>query len=100
MLGGIICPRVPDAEMTPNVKSSLYPLRNMTGIEMSPIAVTDAPTTPVAAASRAPTPITPNASPPLKRPNKMPMVSNRSSANLDFSNTVPMKMKNGIARSV
>ena len=72
----------------------------MTGSEMSPMAVTLAPTTPVAAASNAPTKTTPTASPPLNRPNRSPMVSSSCSASFDFSSTVPIKMKNGTARSV
>ncbi len=64
------------------------------------MAVTEAPTTPVAAASSAPTMMTPRASPPRKRPKRRPKVSRSSSASRDFSSIVPMKMKKGTASSV
>ena len=64
---------------------------------MSPIATTDAPTTPVAAASIAPTKTTASANPPRNVPKSLPMVVRRSSARRDFSSTTPMKMKKGIA---
>ena len=69
----------------------------MTGREMTPIATTDAPTTPVAAARSAPTNTTAMASPPRMRPNNRPMVWSRSSARRDFSSIAPMKMKYGTA---
>ena len=71
----------------------------MTGSEMLPMATTEAPTTPVAAASIAPTTTTPSASPPRSLPKSVPIVVRRSSASFAFSNTSPMKMKNGTARS-
>ena len=61
------------------------------------MATTEAPMTPVAAASSAPTKTTARASPPRTGPNNMPMVCRRSSASFDFSSMVPMKMKNGTA---
>jgi hypothetical protein len=54
----------------------------MTGSEITPMATTDAPTTPVAAASKAPT---------------KTMVVSRSSASRARSSTIPIKMKNGTA---
>ena len=66
---------------------------------ISPIATTLAPTTPVAAASSAPTNTTASARPPRIRPNSRPMVVSRSSASRDFSSIVPMKMKKGTASS-
>jgi hypothetical protein len=66
---------------------------------MLPMATTDAPTTPVAAASSVPTKTTPSASPPRSGPNSLPIVVSRSSASFDFSRTMPMKMKNGTASS-
>ena len=95
--GGMICPSVPAAEITPRLSFSSYPLRSITGSDMRPIAVTLAPTTPVAAASSAPTKITPTARPPRNRPNRTPIVSRSCSASLLFSSTVPMKIKNGTA---
>ena len=71
----------------------------MTGSEMLPIATTEAPTTPVAAASIAPTTTTPSASPPRSRPKRVPIAVRRSSASLAFSRTSPMKMKKGTASS-
>ena len=63
------------------------------------MATTLAPTTPVAAASSAPTNTTASASPPRIPPKSAPMVVSRSSASLDFSSMVPMKMKKGTASS-
>ena len=71
----------------------------MTGSEMSPIATTEAPTTPVAAAKRVPTKTTASATPPRSGPHNLPMVVSRSSASLPFSSRVPIKMKKGMARS-
>ena len=72
----------------------------MMGSEMSPIEITDAATTPVVAASIAPTRMTAIARPPRIGPNSWPMVSSRSSAMPDRSSTRPMNVKNGIASSV
>ena len=69
----------------------------MTGSEMTPMATTLAPTTPVDAASRAPTRIVEMAIPPLTSPNRKPIDSSRRSARLDFCSTMPMKMNSGIA---
>ena len=72
----------------------------MIGSEISPIEMTDAATTPVVAASSAPTKITAYDSPPRTVPNSWPIVSSRSSAMPERSSTSPMKVKNGIAKSV
>ncbi|OIQ72518.1 hypothetical protein GALL_458540 [mine drainage metagenome] len=72
----------------------------MIGSEIRPIAITEAATTPVVAASNAPTMITAYARPPRTGPNNWPMVSSRSSAMPDRSSTMPMKVKNGIASNV
>jgi hypothetical protein len=72
----------------------------MIGSEIRPIEMTDAATTPVVAASSAPTKITAKASPPRSGPNNWPMVSSRSSAMPDLSRIRPMKVKNGIASRV
>ena len=69
----------------------------MTGSEISPIATTVAPTIPVVAASRAPTKTTAMPSPPGIGPNNWAMVTSRSSATLDRSSMIPMKMKRGMA---
>ena len=55
---------------------------------------------PVVAANKAPTKITEIPSPPGIGPNNCPILINKSSAILDFSNMIPMKMNNGIAMSV
>ncbi len=72
----------------------------MIGSEMSPIEITDAATTPVVAASSAPTKITAYARPPRTGPNSCPTVSSRSSAMPLRSRISPMKVKKGIASSV
>ena len=72
----------------------------MMGSEIRPIEITDAATTPVVAASMAPTRITAMARPPRIGPKSWPTVSSRSSAMPDRSSTSPMKVKNGIASSV
>ena len=70
------------------------------GKEISPIAITVAPTIPVVAASNAPTKITEIPSPPGIGPNSCPIVTKRSSAIFDFCNIIPIKMNNGIAIKV
>ena len=72
----------------------------MIGSEIRPIEITDAATTPVVAASSAPTKITASARPPRIGPNSWPMVSSRSSAMPLRSRISPIKVKNGIASSV
>ena len=72
----------------------------MIGSEISPIEITLAATTPVVAASSAPTKITAYARPPRIGPKSCPIVSSRSSAIPDRSRISPMNVKNGIASSV
>ena len=72
----------------------------MMGSEIKPIEITEAATTPVVAASSAPTKITARAKPPRTGPNSWPMVSSRSSAMPLRSRIRPMSVKNGIANSV
>ena len=72
----------------------------MTGREMTPIATTLAPTTPVDAARSAPTSTVEMAIPPRISPNKNPIDSSRRSASRDFCKTIPIKMKSGIAISM
>ncbi|ODN68739.1 hypothetical protein A6302_03971 [Methylobrevis pamukkalensis] len=62
--------------------------------------ITDAATTPVVAASSAPTKITAKARPPRIGPNSWPIVSSRSSAMPLRSRISPMKVKKGMASSV
>ena len=62
--------------------------------------MTDAATTPVVAASSAPTKITASARPPRMGPNTWPTESSRSSAMPLRSSTRPMKVKKGTASSV
>ncbi len=61
------------------------------------MATTLAPTTPVEAASRAPTRIVEMAMPPRISPNSEPIDSSRRSASFDFCKMMPMKMNSGIA---
>ena len=72
----------------------------MTGSANTPIVTTDAPTTPVEAAKRAPTATTEMASPPRKEPKSIPIVSKSSSASPDFSSITPINTKKGTATSV
>ena len=72
----------------------------MIGSEINPIEMTEAATTPVVAASSAPTKMTAKASPPRTGPNSWPIVSSRSSAMPLRSRISPMKVKNGIASRV
>ena len=72
----------------------------MMGNAIKPIAITDAATMPVVAASSAPTKMTAKASPPRTPPNSWPMVSSRSSAMPDLSSTKPIRVKNGTANMV
>ncbi|EKD40385.1 MAG: hypothetical protein ACD_75C00067G0001 [uncultured bacterium] len=69
----------------------------MTGREITPMATTEAPTTPVDAASMVPTNTVLTAIPPLTRPNKVPIASSSFSASCDLCRTMPMKMKRGMA---
>ena len=62
--------------------------------------MTEAETTPVVAASSAPTATTAKASPPRNGPNSCPTVSRRSSAIPERSRIRPMNVKKGSARSV
>ena len=62
--------------------------------------MTDAATTPVVAASIAPTKITAYATPPRMGPKSWPMVSSKSSAMPERSRMRPMKVKKGMASNV
>ena len=72
----------------------------MMGSEIRPMEMTDAATTPVVAASSAPTKITASARPPRSGPNTWPTVSSRSSAMPLRSKTSPIKVKKGTASKV
>ena len=50
MLGGMICPKVPDAQMVPQANDFEYPRRRNTGKVNKPKVTTVAPTIPVEAA--------------------------------------------------
>ena len=95
--GGIICPNVPEEQTMPLARDLSYLLFNMAGKEISPIAITVAPTIPVVAASNAPTKITDMPNPPGIGPKSWPIVTNKSSAILERCNIIPIKMNNGIA---
>ena len=62
--------------------------------------ITDAATTPVVAASMAPTSTTASARPPRSGPNTWPTVSSRSSAMPLRSRISPMRVKKGTASRV
>ena len=70
---------------------------SITGSEMTPMATTEAPTTPVEAASKAPTRTVLTAIPPRTRPNRVPMASSSRSASCERWRTMPMKMNRGMA---
>src|SRR5690625_2665056 len=72
----------------------------MMGNEINPIDITEADITPVVAANMAPTRTTAIAKPPRIGPNNCPMVSSKSSAIPDRSNTNPIKVKKGTANKV
>src|SRR3990167_8118972 len=72
----------------------------MMGSEIRPTEITEAATTPVVAASRAPTRITAMARPPRSGPKSWPMVSSKSSAMPLRSSTRPISVKNGMASKV
>ena len=72
----------------------------MMGSEIRPMEITEAATTPVVAASMAPTRITAKARPPRIGPKSWPMVSSKSSAMPDRSRISPIRVKNGIASKV
>ncbi|EKD38606.1 MAG: hypothetical protein ACD_75C00677G0002 [uncultured bacterium] len=69
----------------------------MTGREITPMATTEAPTTPVEAASMVPTKTVLTAIPPRTLPNRVPMDSSSFSASCDFCRIMPIKMKRGMA---
>ena len=64
---------------------------------MTPIATTEAPTTPVEAASMVPTSTVETAMPPRTLPNMVPIASNSFSASCDFWRMMPMRIKSGMA---
>ena len=99
MDGGMICPKVPEAEIVPVANSTLYPCFSMVGRLIKPMVTTVAPTIPVDAASNAPTITTEIARPPLSFPNKKAIVRNICSAMPDFSSIIPMKTNKGTAKS-
>ncbi len=71
----------------------------MAGSEISPMVTTVAPTTPVEAASSAPTITTEMPSPPRMLPKSRPIVMRSFSAIPDRSSITPMKMNKGTATS-
>ena len=99
-LGGMICPSVPEAQITPQASPRSYPRRSMPGRVSRPSVTTVAPTMPVVAPISTPTRMMPMPSPPRKLPAASPMTSISSSASLDFSSITPMNTKSGMASSV
>ena len=95
--GGMIWPKVPDAQMVPVASEWEYLLRNMAGREIMPMAITVAPTMPVVAASNAPTITTEIPKPPGTDPKSCAIVTNKSSATLERCSIIPIKINNGIA---
>ena len=75
-------------------------MRSIAGSEMSPIAMTVAPTMPVVAASSAPTKTTEIPSPPGIGPNIRAIATSRSSAIRDFCSMIPMNTNSGTAMRV
>jgi hypothetical protein len=66
---------------------------------MTPIATTLAPTTPVDAASSAPTRMVDTATPPRTPPNSRAIDSSNCSASRVFCSTIPMNTNSGTAIS-
>ena len=69
----------------------------MIGREITPIATTLAPTTPVDAASKAPIKTVLTANPPLTFPKRTPIDSSNLVARSDFCKTIPIYIKSGTA---
>ena len=100
ILGGITCPNVPEAATVPQASDSSYLCFSIVGKAITPSVTTVAPTTPVLAASIAPTSITAVASPPGLRPKIFARDSSNSSATLDLSKIIPININNGTASRV
>ena len=95
----MICPRVPEAEITPVANSGEYLLRSMVGRDSSPMVTTVAPTIPVEAARKAPTTTTETARPPGRAPKTRAIEVSRSWAIRERSREMPMRMNMATARS-
>ena len=67
-LGGMICPKVPDAQMVPQANDFEYPRRRNTGKVNKPKVTTVAPTIPVDAPIRTPTRMIASPIPPRSLP--------------------------------
>ncbi len=100
ILGGINCPSVPLAAITPLASFGEYLCLSITGRDIIVIITTLAPTIPVDAARIAPTITIAMASPPLIEPKSSPMDSSIFSAILLFSKINPIKINKGTAISV
>ena len=96
--GGIICPNVPEAAITPVESSGEYPFLSMVGRDNKPMVTTVAPTIPVEAAKKAPTTTTDTARPPGKGPKTLAIVVSKSFAIFDLSNVIPIKTNIKTAR--
>src|SRR3546814_6852783 len=84
MEGGMICPRVPEAQIVPHAILGSYPALSIEGSDSSPMVTTVAPTMPVDAASSMPTMTTERPRPPRSLPNSKPIVSSSCSAILEI----------------
>ena len=72
----------------------------MMGMAIKPMEITEAATTPVVAANKAPTNTTAIPTPPRRGPKTCPTVSSKSSAMRLRSRMMPIKVKKGMAKSV
>jgi hypothetical protein len=96
-LGGMIWPRVPEAQMMPHESPLSYLRRNKVGSVSRPSVTTVAPTMPVVAPISTPTTMIPMPRPPRKLPAACPITSIKSSARRDFSSITPMNTNSGMA---
>ena len=96
-LGGMIWPRVPDAQMVPQASDFEYPRRRNTGRVSRPKVTTVAPTMPVDAPMSTPTRMIESPMPPRRPPAAWPITSSSSSARRERSSITPMNTNSGIA---
>ena len=98
--GGMIWPRVPDAQIVPHASLWSYPARSIVGRLRRPMVTTVAPTIPVDAASSIPTKVTEMPRPPCRGPKHCPIVLNSSSATFERSSMTPMNTNRGTATRI
>ena len=98
--GGMICPSVPDAATMPPARRSPYPARSSDGSAITVSVATDAPTTPVEAASTPPTSTTATPRPPGTPRKQALSPRNSACATPACWSRKPMRMNSGIASSI